>query len=90
MPKKYFNGIISSSKIVFAPDGDEAFDDGSYILQFDVADRVRIIAFKSTSDYRHNPTTLSDLWLDAELFYGILKDWHTAFQVEWSSATKID
>ena len=32
--------------LVSAPDGDEAFDDGSYVLQFDVGDRVRLIAFK--------------------------------------------
>jgi hypothetical protein len=30
----------------WAPDADEAFDDGSYVLQFDVDGRVRLIAFK--------------------------------------------
>ncbi len=37
--------LFSSKNIVW--DGDEAFDDGSYILQFDVEDRVRVIAFSS-------------------------------------------
>jgi len=32
-----------SRHLIWAPDGDEAFDDGSSVLQFDVGDRVRLI-----------------------------------------------
>ena len=45
---------------MWAPDGDEPFDDASYVLQFDVKDRVRLIAFKSSEGYLHDPATLSD------------------------------
>jgi hypothetical protein len=42
--------MIYSRHILWAPDGDAAFDDGSYILQFDVDERVRLIAFKGRQD----------------------------------------
>jgi hypothetical protein len=73
---------------MWAPDGDEAFDDGSYVLQFDVKDRVRLIAFKSGESYLHDPTTLRDVWLAADDFYHILRQWHDAFEAEWLAAPK--
>lgn len=42
-----FKAMIHGTRIMWAPDGDEAFDDGAYVLQFDVGDRVRLIAFKA-------------------------------------------
>src|SRR6478672_7257374 len=51
LPFLTFRDMLQSSHIVWAPDGDEAFDDGSYILQFDIDDNVRLIAFKSGQDY---------------------------------------
>jgi hypothetical protein len=33
-----FSDIVYSKNLMWAPDGDEAFDDGSYVLQFDVED----------------------------------------------------
>jgi hypothetical protein len=72
----------------WAPDGDKAFDDGSCVLQFDVKDRVRLIAFKSDDDYSYDPNTLSDVWLAVEEFYGILKQWRDTFESEWISTPK--
>src|SRR6266700_1875408 len=46
MSEAQFTQALYSNSLVWAPDGDEAFDDGSYVLQFDVGDRVRLIAFK--------------------------------------------
>ncbi|HEV3416160.1 MAG TPA: hypothetical protein VG056_05085, partial [Pirellulales bacterium] len=77
-----------SNRIVWAPDGDEAFDDGSYVLQFDVRDDVRLIAFKSGGSDRHDPTALSDVRLPTDDFYLILQRWHDAFEAEWVSASK--
>ena len=37
-----FRAIINTNHIMWAPDGDQAFDDGSYVLHFDVGDRVRL------------------------------------------------
>ena len=76
------------NQLVWAPDGDEAFDDSSYVLQFDVQERVRLIAFKSTPDYRHDPLTLADIWLPAEVYYLTLTEWHEAFDREWRAAPK--
>ncbi len=80
--------FYSPSNIRWAPDGDEAFDDGSYVLQFDVGSRVRLIAFRSDEGYRHAPGSLSDVWLPAYDFYNILREWHDAFEGEWVSAPK--
>lgn len=76
------------NRVVWAPDGDEAFDDGSYVPQFDVESRVRLIAFNGDVGYRHDPATLNDIWLPADDFYNILGQWHDAFESEWVSAPK--
>jgi Immunity protein 42 len=76
------------SNVMWAPDGDEAFDDGSYVLQFDVDRRVRLIAFKSDQGYRHASGTLSDVWLPADDFYNVLYEWRDAFDAEWMASPK--
>jgi len=80
IPHPEFEGLIHNSYISWAPDGDEAFDDGSYILQFDVGDKVRVIAFRPVErGYHHDPLTLRDLWVDEAEFYGVLERWRAAF-----------
>lgn len=74
---------------VWAPDGDEAFDDGSYVLQFDFQDRVRLIAFKCGQGYLHDPATLREVWLAGDEFYCILQQWRDAFEAEWRISPKI-
>jgi len=70
--------------------GDEAFDDGSCVLHFDVNDRVRLIGYRSSGlDYRHDPSTRREVWLSADAFYTILQDWHEAFEAEWIAAPKL-
>jgi hypothetical protein len=85
--------IINTQRIQWAPDGDEAFDDGSRVLQFDVDRRVRIIAYKleTDSDGRHrpHPQTLRDHWMDADEFYGVLQKWRDDFETEWLAAPKV-
>lgn len=89
IPLTEFTETIHSNRIVWAPDGDEAFDDGSYVLQFDVGERVRLIAFKSMEKgCLYDPATLSDVWLPADNFYRVLQDWHDAFVAEWESMPK--
>jgi len=75
------------SRLVWAPDGDEAFDDGSSVLQFDVGARVRLVGFRR-SDYRHEPGTLRDVWLDSDQFYDVLQRWWTEFDAQWAAAPK--
>ena len=74
--------------IVWAPDGDAAFDDSSHVLLFDSGNRVRLIAFQSGEDSRHVPSTLQDIWVVAGEFYCILRDWYDAFQSEWIHTPK--
>jgi hypothetical protein len=75
--------------VMWSPDGDAAFDDGSFILQFDVEDRVRLIAFSCNEPYRHDPTTLRDVWLPAMDYYRVLREWVAAFEAEWRAAPKL-
>jgi hypothetical protein len=90
IPRAEFSELIYSKDIVWAPDGDEAFDDHSCVLQFDVRDRVRLIAFKSSeADYSHDHTTLTDVWLPADDFYKALQNWHDAFEDEWTAMPKV-
>lgn len=79
--------VIHSNGIVWAPDGDEAFDDGSSVLQFDVENRVRLIGFRR-KDYRHEPSSLQNIWLEADSFYRTLSEWQTEFISLWMAAPK--
>ncbi len=88
--ESYFGSTLSefrrhfdrdANALLWAPDGDAAFDDGSYVLQFDVGDRVRLIAFKSDQD-SYDPATLSEVWMPLERFYLFLQQWHDSFEAE--------
>jgi len=85
IPWRDFCKMIYSNHIVWAPDGDAGFDDGSYVLQFDVQDRVRLIAFKNGGDHLHDPSTLSEVWVTADNFYTVLQQWRNAFEAEWKN-----
>lgn len=88
IPSAQFREMIYSKRIVWAPDGDEAFDDGSYVLQFDLKDQVRLIAFKSTICHPYDSPTIRDIWIASDNFYDILRRWHEAFENEWASLPK--
>lgn len=88
IPLPQFSKMIYSKRIVWAPDGDEAFDDGSYVLQFDIKDQVRLIAFKSVPHRSYDPATIRDICLPADDFYSLLQRWHDAFENEWTSLPK--
>jgi len=89
LPHAEFRALIYQSKLVWAPDGDEAFDDGSFVLQLDKEEHVRLIGFKTKQEgYEHEPSTLADVWIDANEFYRILEEWSSAFEKEWCAAPK--
>lgn len=83
IPLGKFRDTLHSNRIMWAPDGDQAFDDGSYVLQFDLQNRVRLIAFKSTLGSENAPQALTEIFLSDERFYGVLKEWHDSFETEW-------
>lgn len=88
LTEEQFSQYFIKNKIVWAPDGDEAFDDGSYILQFDIGDKIRLIGFKSTSDFSCDSNTLSELWISADEYYSILQSWYYSFKKEWLEKIK--
>ena len=83
-----FANAIHVGGLIWAPDGDEAFDDSSYVLQFDVGDWVRLIAFSRARDSLHDPESVREAWLTAEVFYGVLQNWYDRFLDEWTSRPK--
>jgi Immunity protein 42 len=84
MSEAEFTKTLSSKSLVWAPDGDEAFDDGSYVLQFDVDDRVRLIAFKRPESLV-DPASVREVWLSSDTFYNALREWRDTFVAEWES-----
>jgi hypothetical protein len=84
-----FTKTLYSNSLVWAPDGDEAFDDCSYVLQFDVGDRVRLIAFKRP-DQLVDPASVREVFLSADTFYSTLRQWRDSFMTEWESLPKHD
>jgi hypothetical protein len=87
MSEAQFTKTLYSKSLVWAPDGDEAFDDGSYVLQFDVGDRVRLIAFKRPESLV-DPATVREAWLPSDTFYNALCKWRDDFLAEWESLPK--
>jgi hypothetical protein len=81
--------IFHSSELMWAPDGDEAFDDGSYVLQFDVGDRVRVIGFRCLLSGAHDPRSIAEAWVDATDFYHLLQSWRDQFSAEWERTPKV-
>ena len=87
--------LIYTHRLLWAPDGNEAFDDGSRIIHLDVDSRVRLIGFlledqRRGDRYHPDPSTLRDQWLDADEFYDILLQWRDATLSEWLASLKID
>ena len=76
---------LSSNNLVWAPDGDEAFDDGSHVLQFDIGDQVRIVGSRRNGEHQSKPSDLRDVWLPADDFYDTLETWRARFETEWKS-----
>lgn len=83
-----FSDLIYSKNILWAPDGDEAFDDGSHVLHIDFGDQVRLIGFRCSEGYHYDPKTLTDIWLPAADFYRVLHQWRNAFLTEWQKTQK--
>lgn len=86
MSSDEFRHALISNAIVWAPDGDAAFDDGGHVLQIDVGDRVRLIAFINPENREDIASSLSEVWISAEEFYGCLDKWQHQFEVDWMAA----
>ena len=80
--------VFYSNNLVWAPDGDSAFDDDSYVLQFDIRNDVRLIGFKARENPLFDPSTLGEVVLKADEFYSILEQWRNEFLSEWAFLPK--
>jgi hypothetical protein len=89
LSQDYFAKTICSCGLLWAPDGEEGFDDDSYVLHLEDENQVRLVAFKSAQDYQIDPASLRDVWLPPDSFYSILQNWHDTFMVEWKSLPKV-
>jgi len=85
-----YSEVFYDFNLVWAPDGDAAFDDGSYIIhidQLDELDQVRLIGFKSREGVIHS---LNEVFLINSYFYSVLEKWKDNFLIEWSRLPKSD
>ena len=89
-PREAFTRSIHHSHLLWAPDGDEAFDDGSIVLQIDYGQSVRLIGFRMGNMYRPEEGTLRSVNLPADTFYQVLSDWRSDFLRSWTNAPKVD
>jgi hypothetical protein len=83
-----FISLLHSANLDWTADGDEGFDDGSCVLQFDIGEEVRLIAFSRATNPILDSERLREVWLPAENFYAILQNWHDRFLEEWASFPK--
>ena len=84
-----FRNALISKRLEWAPDGDAAFDDGSYVLQLEDLEKVRLIAYAGTPDYVYDPESLREVWLPSDDFYAILQNWRDRFEAEWRASPKL-
>jgi hypothetical protein len=83
-----FEEKAHDNHIRWAPDGDEAFDDGSFILQFDLDSRVRLIAFRVDDSGIVDQSSFADCWVTDTEYYSVLETWSKAFMAEWQPSPK--
>ena len=86
LPVTEFKQNILANHIVWAPDGDAAFDDGGYVLHIDDHETVRLIAFRSLPGGPSDMTEFNEIRLAAEDFSDILQKWSHGFETEWQKA----
>ena len=84
IPRDTLAKMICKNNLIWAPDDNEAFDDGSNVFQFDIDEKtVRLIGFKDTNDYKVVESTLNDLTMNSNVFYSTLKEWADNFYNKW-------
>lgn len=74
-----FTQLLHASEILWAPDGDEAFDDGGHVLQLDEESGVRIVAFTNSNNIDIISDSLSELFMPSIQFYETLNKWKIEF-----------
>jgi hypothetical protein len=89
MLRRELADLIYKNNLIWAPDGDEAFDDGSRVFQFDIDDEtVRLIGYNTTADYKIDEDKLTDLIISSDEYYSTLEEWSNKFYNEWENFDK--
>jgi len=76
--------VLFKNKLIWAPDGDAAFDDGGHIIQIDEGDMCRIVAFNNGETDRDTRESVVDVRLSCRRFYDILAQWSGQFEDDWA------
>jgi hypothetical protein len=67
--------VIVDRNLLMAPDGDEAFDDGSHVLQVDMTDgSVMITAYRNLENADDRSASAVSITIDADYFYSTCTD----------------
>lgn len=86
LPLDNFLNVVYGNEIIWAPDGDAAFDDGSNVLQFDSGELVRVIGFKRSE--AGEVMLVRDVIIEENRFYRILSTWVELFEKTWAHLPK--
>jgi hypothetical protein len=85
--REEFVAKLFSHELWWAPDGDAAFDDGSYVIQMDYPNYVRVIGFKYLESQSETLASISELRMDSGEFYDVLEEWSGRFLEDWRENT---
>ena len=66
-------------RLWWAPDGDEAFDDGSNVIIFDIGASVRLVGFRMT-DNAEAVVDVHESAVPEAVFYDLLIEWRNRFE----------
>ncbi len=80
---KEIAATLEERKLIWAPDGDSAFDDGAVIVQIDEETQVRLVAFRNSPSSSGEPIDLRELRMASDDYYDTLRKWSEAFLSEW-------
>jgi hypothetical protein len=83
LPHNVFVEQVNKHEIIWAPDGDQAFDDSSFVLHFDVGNQVRLIGFRVTESGEIDREQTSGIYMAQEEFYQVLVEWKNEFWSQW-------
>jgi hypothetical protein len=83
-----FRDALAQGEVVWAPDGDAAFDDGSHVLQLDEGNQVRLIAFKNADSQDEFQRSIVEVRMDSGRFYDLLGEWQRGFELSRQDALK--
>ncbi|MEN2711105.1 hypothetical protein ACQKOH_06405 [Sphingomonas sp. NPDC092331] len=84
--KQEIDALLYANALIWAPDGDAAFDDGSHVLQIDDGDKVRIIAFVNADTQGELESSLADVTTERAHYYAVLREWAQKFELQWMNS----